>query len=285
MENIEILDDSIEKSSDRMDSDLLTTGQVAKLCGVTSDAVLKWIKRGRFPAIRTTGGHFRIARGTIEALGYCRAGDPHHAGGMPTRTGPAPTHCWEYFCRNLAPAETCKDCVVYRARIEKCYEVADLGERIGHNRQFCQATCQDCSFFRACKGLAASVLVATTDEALIGRLKAQAGSGRVVLQFARCGYECSTLVESFHPSVVVMDSGLPEVKDGRLVNSIMEDQRIPGVKVIIALRRGDQVTAPPGASVMSAPFTVRKIERLVQDYERPARSVVATNGLSASPTR
>ncbi len=41
-------------------SNLLTTGQAAKLCEVTPDTVLKWIRKGRLRGGRTAGGHFRI---------------------------------------------------------------------------------------------------------------------------------------------------------------------------------------------------------------------------------
>jgi len=159
---------------------------------------------------------------------------------------------------------------VYRARIEKCYEVAELGDTIGHEGRFCQATCEDCSFFRACKGLASTVLVVTSDEALIGRLTDQADSANVALRFARGGYESSMLIETFHPSVAVMDSAMPEVRDGRLVESMMQDERIPGVRIIVALRRGH--TAPPDrdVSVMHAPFTATKIEKLVREVVRPS---------------
>ena len=51
-----------------MDS-LLSTGDVAKLFGVTPDAVLKWIKKGKLPATRTAGGHYRVTREACTALG------------------------------------------------------------------------------------------------------------------------------------------------------------------------------------------------------------------------
>ncbi len=249
-----------------MRSDLLTTGEVAKLCGVTSDAVLKWIKKGRFPAIRTSGGHFRIARGELESLGYC--GEGHSD--TPERPDVVPSYCWDFFGRNPAPPEKCQSCIVYRARIEKCYEVAELGETIGHSRHFCRASCQNCSYFRTSQGLASSVLVVTGDEALIGRLTAQGNSSNVALGFARCGYESSMLVETFHPSAVVLDTTLPEVRDGRLVESMLADERIPGVKVIVAQRRSHRVTVSPDASIMRPPFTLKKIERLLQMAESPA---------------
>ena len=170
-------------------------------------------------------------------------------------------HCWEYFCRDMVPPEACEECIVHRARIEKCYEVAKLGQTIGHSRTFCRTTCEECSFFRACHGLAPIILVVTTDKALSGRLTGQADSRNVVLRFARSGYESSMLVETFHPSVVVLDSALGEVRDGRLVDSIVHDERIAGVRIIIALRNRDRVAPRQGVSVMSAPFTLEKIER------------------------
>lgn len=253
-----------------MKSELLTTGQAAKFCGVTPDAVLKWIRKGKLPASRTAGGHFRISRKNLDALGYGEGDASDMALADAFDSASAPIHCWEYFCRSTSPSETCKKCVVYRARIEKCYEVAELGDTIGHEGRFCHATCENCSFFRACNGLASMVLVVTSDEALIARLTAQADSEDLALRFARGGYETSMLIETFHPTVAVLDSAIPEVQDGRLVNSMIQDERIPGVKVIIALRKGDE--APPGreALVMPAPFTVKKIERLVQRLIRPA---------------
>jgi excisionase family DNA binding protein len=41
---------------------LLTTGDIADYCGVTSAAVLKWIDAGKLPGFTTPGGHYRILR-------------------------------------------------------------------------------------------------------------------------------------------------------------------------------------------------------------------------------
>jgi excisionase family DNA binding protein len=45
---------------------LLTTGYVAAACQVSVVAVKKWIAHGKLPAIRTPGGHFRIADADFE---------------------------------------------------------------------------------------------------------------------------------------------------------------------------------------------------------------------------
>ena len=41
-------------------SKLLTTGEVARYCDVSTNAVKKWIRNGRLRAFRTPGGHFRV---------------------------------------------------------------------------------------------------------------------------------------------------------------------------------------------------------------------------------
>ncbi len=40
----------------------LTTGEAAAIFDVDPDTVLRWIKSGEIPAIRTPGGHYRINR-------------------------------------------------------------------------------------------------------------------------------------------------------------------------------------------------------------------------------
>lgn len=249
----------------RMVSDLLTTGQVARLCGVTPDAVLKWIKKGKLPAVRTAGGHFRVARDALEQLGYLdaahvchRRGEGHH------ESISIPQHCWEYFCRNMAAPETCRECIVYRARIQKCYEVAELGESIGHNRRFCRADCKDCPYYRACKGLATTVLVVTDDETLQERLAGEPSMPNLVLRFARSGYETARLVDACRPAVMILDSRLPEVGDGRLVESMAADERLAGTKLVIALRRRDRAPNDPRVKVLRFPLSGRKIHAAVE---------------------
>lgn len=51
-----------------MDGEFISTGQAAKICAVTPDTVLKWIKGGRLNARRTPGGHYRIDRRDLQEL-------------------------------------------------------------------------------------------------------------------------------------------------------------------------------------------------------------------------
>ncbi|MBK5294232.1 MAG: helix-turn-helix domain-containing protein [Acidobacteriia bacterium] len=51
-----------------MRSEGFSTGEVARLCSVNPDTVLKWIKKGRLAATRTAGGHYRIEKHDLAAL-------------------------------------------------------------------------------------------------------------------------------------------------------------------------------------------------------------------------
>ena len=85
-----------------MESKLLTTGQVARLCGVTPDTVLKWVKKGKLPASRTPGGHYRIARQAIDSLGLARE-EPAGDSADQLRDFKIRDHCWEFFGRHGVP--------------------------------------------------------------------------------------------------------------------------------------------------------------------------------------
>jgi excisionase family DNA binding protein len=256
-----------------MDS-LLTTGDVAKLCGVTPDAVLKWIKKGKLPATRTAGGHYRISRESCTALGlgtssWDEVGDVI----VPPRDGEqfAP-RCWEYFGRPGTPPETCRSCLVYQARVQHCYKLAELGEQAGHRCEFCRMNCMDCPFYRACHGMATTMLLITRDEALRRRLEMRIDAGKVSLHFARSGYDASTLIGTLHPAVVVIDSDLPELVEASLAESISRDARIPGVKIFVAQRQGEKEAGRKvPVPTIAPPFTAERIERLAESVVEVVR--------------
>jgi len=47
-------------NSIKLDSEMLSTGQVAKKLGVSTQAVINWIEAGKLEAIKLPGGHYRI---------------------------------------------------------------------------------------------------------------------------------------------------------------------------------------------------------------------------------
>jgi chemotaxis response regulator CheB len=118
------------------------------------------------------------------------------------------------------------------------------------------------------------MLVITRDDALTRRLATQADAKKVILRFARSGYESSTVIAAFRPAVIVMDSDLPEVREGPLAESIMQDERVAGAKIFVACREGDDATvARLAAPAIAAPFTAKQIEQLAERLADSPRAI------------
>ena len=49
-------------------TELMTSGEVARLFNVSSKTVTRWAREGRLPFVRTLGGHRRFYRSTLEQL-------------------------------------------------------------------------------------------------------------------------------------------------------------------------------------------------------------------------
>lgn len=262
----------------------LSTGQAARLCAVTPDTVLKWIKRGKLQATRTAGGHHRIALLDLEPFlpSFGRGRDvadvvpqgPDTASAAPENGTTEATPCWEYLAEAGAVPEGCRECIVYRARATRCFLMAGLDPDVGHARRFCQGSCEDCVYYRWLQGKQTSVLFITADEDLVGRVMGL--DGPLELRFARNGYEASALVEEARPEVIVLDiEGHPNQGLG-LLDSIAADPRLPRVRVIVVGPAGVRET-----------MTLRPRHRLVAEIlEKPRaceRLAEAVRGSLAPP--
>jgi excisionase family DNA binding protein len=262
-------------------NDLLTTGQAAKICAVTPDTVLKWIKKGRLPATRTAGGHYRVSRRDLEpwAGPSVRQGRPALVGEeLPEVEGQEVT-CWEYLSENGRVRADCRDCVVYRVRATRCFLMAGMETDVGHSRKFCHGSCEDCVYFRRLQGLSTKVLFITGDDQLVRELEC-AGNGEMVLRFARNGYEASTLVEDFRPAVVVIDVENLSDLGTELLDSLSADPRVSGIRVILVVPPGmaGRIHQRPRhrlvSSIMEKPLVCELIYEVVQGTVRkddPAR--------------
>jgi len=228
---------------------LLTTGQAADLCAVTPDTVLKWVKKGKLPATRTAGGHYRIALPDLEPFmaGFGQKGEaakaltpvaPGAPGVISSQDGVESAQedlpCWEFLSEDGEIRHACKRCVVYRVRATRCFLMAGLEADVGHARQFCEGSCEDCVYYRRLQGLSTQVLFITTDEALTARIE-WLDQDPVALRFARNGYEASAIIQDFHPEVLIIDlEGLPDQGTG-LLDSIAADPRLPRVRVVLVV--------------------------------------------------
>lgn len=274
--------------------ELLTTGQAAKLCAVTPDTVLKWIKKGRLKATRTAGGHYRVAMPDLRPF---MAGFGQEENALATVTVRTPVSsqkgketadeaasCWEYLAVNGTIQEECKQCVVYRVRATRCFLMAGLEGDIGHSKQFCKGSCDDCVYYRRLQGGSAPVLFITADQGLERQIEGFE-EGSVTLRFARNGYEASSLVQDFRPEILIIDlENLPDQGFG-LLDSIAADPRLPFVRVILVVPVGalERVLQRPRhrlvVSVLEKPQVCGHIADIVQDslVQIPATSASSRN--------
>jgi len=212
-------------------SEFLTTGEAAKFCSVTPDTVLKWIKKGRLNAVRTAGGHYRIQRRNIEPLVAPSHPAESHLQQPPASHAHCPG-CWEYLGECGAVRDNCRDCVVYQVRAARCFKMAGMEVDIGHVRQFCRGDCEDCVYYRRVNGLAANVLVITSDDELVDRLVGEEDKS-IRLRFARNPYEASAAICDFRPAFAAIDMECVQTGGQTLVDSLAADPRIPGLRVIL----------------------------------------------------
>jgi len=250
---------------------LLTTGQAAKLCSVTPDTVLKWIKRGRLTGVRTAGGHYRIKRRELEPLLLSQ-----HPARSPSRRlpeyYPQGLRCWEYLSDRGEVRDNCQECVVYRVRAARCFLMAGLEPDVGHARQFCQSSCEDCVYYRRVNGLATNVLIITSDDEFIRRLAGEEDAS-ISLRFAANAYEASAIIHEFQPAFAVIDVEHIPAGDEGLLDSLAADARVPGLRVILV--------APAGTSGRKRRWS--KNDLVVSVLEKPLGSRPITAVINSLP--
>jgi excisionase family DNA binding protein len=121
----------------------ITTGEAAAIFDVEPDTVLRWIKSGDIPAISTPGGHYRINR-NVFLTKMIKDTSPQKE----NVTQSPLSYCWEYNSQAGKIRDECKDCIVYKSKASKCYELCNLPVSIGHAKLFCSKSCNDCSYFQ-----------------------------------------------------------------------------------------------------------------------------------------
>ena len=211
----------------------LSTGEAAKLCSVTPDAVQKWIRSRRLAAQKTPGGHYRIALEDITPFAT-GAGLRRWFPAPPRQCTPQPLRCWEYLSNTEEVRDECKACAVYRVRSAWCFEVLGADCGADRARAFCasQGGCSECAYYKRVLGLQTSVLLITTDPALRASLESETHDSLAV-HFARDGYEASSLVVTARPSFVVVDSRAHDMPVACLLDHLLNDSRAPWLRVIL----------------------------------------------------
>jgi len=210
----------------------LTTTQVARLLSVSPDTVLKWVKAGKISSHRTLGGHFRIPASALKMAPLNRS----HNGELTEKDAHLATYeyCWEHLAGVGPIRSECTDCITYRSRSRRCYELRKLPEEFGCLRVYCQSDCTDCAYYHMVQDRGISVIVLSENPKLLhdrDRLDQTVG---MELRFTDSEYGCSLLIESFRPDYIVVDCSLGKVRTAAVCQAVFDDPRIPIPRIVLA---------------------------------------------------
>ena len=266
--------------------DWLTTGQAAQLCAVTPATVLSWLRKGRLEGIRTAGGHYRIKRENLEPLLFEEGTSPRRDRPLGTHDA-SPLRCWEYLSDGQVLRDECKGCVAYRTRAACCFLLAQNesdASRIGHA---CPNSCGECAYYRRVLGKPTRVLVVSSDQSLLRPLQGSDASNLAV-SFAHTGYEAAAAAQNSLPAFAVIDGDEFPPEDGGLVESLLRDRRLPGLKIIVANPGGaDRMpeyerNGNVAVHVIERPFDLGQITAVIDSYpvETVGLEELAKSGLS-----
>lgn len=248
---------------------LLTTGQAARLLGLTPGAVLKQIHAGRLPAVRTPGGHFRVP---ASGLGHTllKAGEP--------------LACWEFFRSGETLLPRCASCPAYRFRAVRCFEVRRAGLALPGAFEGCPASCDVCPFFLAFHARGARVLAVTADPGTAEWLR-RASEGALELRVAVSPYEAGGAADELRPHLVLIDSQSLSAGSLRaLVRSMLADPRLAGAR-LVALGRSPRGLPEGVIRVRSRRPPRRRLLELASLPIPPGPAVPDASGVPSGPDR
>ncbi len=243
--------------------EFLTTSQAAELLSVAPDTVLKWVKAGKIEATRTLGGHFRIPR---SALGLTEsetvnviAAPPHDSHSS------AYQYCWEYLARGKDIQPDCLDCITYRSRTRRCYELRDLPEGLGCLRVYCKSTCKDCDYYRMTNEQDLNIIFLSESGRLVKDWRQGQGLNGFRIQVAMSEYECSNIIQNFRPDYIVVDCALGKKRTAAVCTNLFNDARIPVVRIILASKTSQlkQYCDKEVCGWITRPFSIHQLKECI----------------------
>lgn len=209
-----------------------TTSQAARLLAVSPDTVLRWVRQGKISSYNTPGGHSRIPREAVEQM--------LHSPQQPvSRTEPPvlPYHyCWEFYGDKGEIKPACRECVVYRSRARRCYEMRDIPEQFGHLKLHCHSDCNACDYYEKVRGQGTSVLLVTRNRHLRYSMLSEARKADIIVRGASDEYECATILDEFRPDYIVLDGTFGRKRTQDICRHLSSDKRIPFTKIILTSR-------------------------------------------------
>ncbi len=241
--------------------EFFTTGEVAEYFSVTADAVRKWLRSGKLSTEMTPGGHHRIPR--ISLLTFIRSRQEKQEAPPKKKLF---QYCWEFHGSSEGLQDGCRQCVVYRSRTGRCFELAKLPAETGHAKLYCTNTCEECEYYEMIRGMDPKLLIVTNRPESKKELESQVEGCDFTVRFTATPYSCSRVIESYYPDFIIVDCSHGPECSRDFIKDISEDFRIPLTRIILA---GNPELFPKECDKMVfafivAPFTMKDLADLTE---------------------
>jgi len=217
--------------------DYLTTTEAAKLLSVSPDTVLKWVRAGKVNSYRTLGGHFRIP---VSELDLPKSAPTETvARQAPRARASVHQYCWEYLAGGGEINSKCEDCITFRSRAQRCYELKDLPGEFGCLNLMCDTNCADCDYYKLVSGQRSKILIVSQNKRLIKDDDDSGWSRTFDVRFVNNEYDAAVTIQEFRPDYVVVDCSFGQQKTTAICDHLFNDIRIPVVRIILSSKTRD----------------------------------------------
>ncbi len=211
--------------------EFLTTSQAAKLLSVSPDTVLKWVKAGKIKSKRTLGGHFRIPNTEIRVF---NGSIKEHPDKSSNNSSIVPyQYCWEYMAAGGPIQSECKDCITFRSRASRCYELKDIPGGMGCLNLMCDTDCTNCEYYKVVNGQKLNILVISENQNIVQDFNTLDDSGLFKIHFSKDEYSAAVKIHENRPDYIIVDCSIGKKRTGFICNNLFDDIRIPVVRIIL----------------------------------------------------
>lgn len=212
--------------------EFLTTSQAARLLSVSPDTVLKWVKAGKIKSKRTLGGHFRIPASEINIFSGAASEDSDKSNN--NHVNVPYQYCWEFLAAGGPIKSECKDCITFRSRASRCYELKDIPGGLGCLNLMCDTECNRCEYFKAVYGQKLNILILGDNPRIVQDLDSLDNTGNFSIRFAKDEYLAAIAIQEYRPDYIIVDCAIGKKRTGFICNNLFNDIRIPVVRIILA---------------------------------------------------
>jgi excisionase family DNA binding protein len=212
--------------------EFLTTSQAARLLSVSPDTVLKWVKAGKIKSKRTLGGHFRIPTSEI---GIFNGNEIENLDNGLNNNFSAPyQYCWEFLAAEGPIKPECKECVTFRSRASRCYELKDLPGGMGCLNLMCDTECDNCEYYKVVNGQNLNILVLSGNQQIVQDLDSLDDNSTLRIRFSDDEYSAAVAIQEYRPDYIIVDCSFGKKRTGLICNNLFNDIRIPVVRIILS---------------------------------------------------